>query len=58
METFTCNCVACGGITIEAPVGYITGTAKRVSTMVHNYAQMTQSPVMGPVMASRGVKAA
>lgn len=50
-ETHTCNCKVCGGITITTPVGYITS-----ATEVHNYAQMTLSPVMGPVMAGRGVE--
>ena len=56
-ETHTCNCKVCNGITITTPVGYISGTPKTVATEVHNYAQMTRSPVMGPVMAARGVMA-
>lgn len=54
METFTCNCTACKGITFTAPAGFMAD-AKDLPTVVHNYAQMVASPVLGRAMAARGL---
>jgi len=55
--TLTCDCGVCPG-PITAPEGYITGTPKTIRTEVHNYSFMVRNPVMGRVMAGRGVQAA
>lgn len=54
MDTFTCDCRTCNGLTITTPAGYITGTPKAVRDMVHNYAQGAHSPAgIGRIMADR-----
>jgi hypothetical protein len=59
-ETHTCTCTVCGGKAITAPKGYISGTAKQVRDMVHNYVQSAHAPAgIGRMMADRaGIKAA
>ena len=59
-EKFTCDCTTCGGKTIAAPEGYISGTPKQVRDMVHNYVQGAHSPAgIGRIMADRaGIVAA
>lgn len=58
MITHTCTCTACpGGLTFSAPAGFISGSPGARRDQIHNYAHMVRSPVIGPVLAARGVKA-
>jgi hypothetical protein len=52
--TFTCSCTVCKGLTFTAPAGYVTGTAKQVRDMTHNYAQGAHAVAgIGRIMADR-----
>jgi hypothetical protein len=53
MDTHTCDCKVCQGITFTCPTGRISGTPKQVRDMTHNYAQMLRGPMALP-MARKG----
>lgn len=58
-ETHTCTCKVCNGKAITAPAGYISGTAKQVRELTHNYVVNAHAPAgIGRMMADRaGIKA-
>lgn len=49
MNTHTCNCKVCEGITFTT-----TRNDTLTPTMVHNYAQMVANPPMVAVMRAKG----
>lgn len=54
MDTYTCDCKVCKGITFMTPVGYIGG--RDVKAQIHNYAQMLRHPIFGKKMNERGLR--